>query len=338
MKPVVAVTQGDPNGIGPEVALKAVAHPRVRRACTPLLVGHPGAFLYYARKYRYHQTFVLTRTLDQSHRSAADRALPVVIPHTPPSLTVRPGRVTGAAGRSALDAILCATGLALEGAVDAIVTAPVSKQALHRAGATYPGQTEMLRDLTGAPDVVMMLVCPGLRVALATIHVPLRKVAASLSVPMLVRKGRTVRRALITDWRIAHPRLAVLGLNPHAGEGGHIGREDGSIILAAVRRLRTAGLTVEGPFPADAFFARGEYRKYDAVLAMYHDQGLIPLKMLAAGRGVNVSAGLPIVRTSPDHGTAFDIAGRGVADEQSMVEAILLAVRCARSRRQGSPP
>jgi 4-hydroxythreonine-4-phosphate dehydrogenase len=221
------------------------------------------------------------------------------------------------------------------GHADAVVTAPVSKQALHLAGIRVPGQTEMLQQLTRSKQVAMMLVSPTLRVGLVTIHVPLRAVSSTLTADLLLSRCMLVYDALRGDWRISRPRLAVLGLNPHAGEGGDIGTEEQRLILPAIAALRRKGIRAEGPFPADAFFARYAPGSYDAVIAMYHDQGLIPIKMSAGGRAVNVSVGLPIVRTSPDHGTAFDIAGRGIADPRSMVEAIRLAVLIARNRRRG---
>jgi 4-hydroxythreonine-4-phosphate dehydrogenase len=336
VKPIVAITQGDPNGIGPEVALRAALSPSVRRLCTPVLVGHPGAFFHYARAFGLRSEFTLfqgTALPDRFRRGP----IPIVIPETRRTLRVAPGRTTRMAGRSAADALLCAAGLALDGRVDAIVTAPVSKRALHRAGAPYPGQTEFLQDLTGSDEVAMMLVADNVRIGLATIHIPVRRIAAALRTDLLLRRLRVIHSALRNDWAIRVPRLGVLGLNPHAGEDGDLGDEEGRVITPALRRARAAGMAVDGPFPADAFFARKAYRRFDAVVAMYHDQGLIPLKMLAGGRGVNVSVGLPIVRTSPDHGTAFDIAGRGVADPGSMAEAIAVACTIARNRRTHHP-
>jgi 4-hydroxythreonine-4-phosphate dehydrogenase len=225
----------------------------------------------------------------------------------------------------------------LGGEARALVTAPVSKHALHLAGINAPGQTELLQRLTRSPHVAMMLVSGPLRVGLVTIHTPLRNVSRTLTHALLRERVTVIHRALRTDWRIRSPRLAILALNPHAGEGGDIGNEEQRVIIPVIASLREDGLRLDGPFAADAFFARYEPGVYDAVVAMYHDQGLIPLKMSARGSAVNVSVGLPIVRTSPDHGTAFDIAGRSIADPASMIEAIRTAVTLASRRRPQAP-
>jgi 4-hydroxythreonine-4-phosphate dehydrogenase len=205
---------------------------------------------------------------------------------------------------------------------------------MRQTGFAFPGHTEFLQHLTGAPEVAMMLVSRGMRVGLATIHEPLQSVACSITGDLVLAKAHLVLEALKRDWGIRNPRLALLGLNPHAGESGTLGNEEQSILIPAVRTLQTEGHICEGPFPADAFFARYQTGSWDAILAMYHDQGLIPLKMWARGKGVNVTVGLPIIRTSPDHGTAFDIAGKGIADASSMEEAILLAAELANNRRK----
>ncbi|MGA9119654.1 MAG: 4-hydroxythreonine-4-phosphate dehydrogenase PdxA, partial [Bacteroidota bacterium] len=222
----------------------------------------------------------------------------------------------------------------LRGNVDAMVTAPVSKSALHKAGYRWPGQTEMIQHLCRGPRVAMMLVTKTLRVGLVTIHLPLKDVAASITHRLVIERVSTIYNALRIDWRIPRPRLAVLGLNPHAGESRDLGDEESLQIEPALRSLRAKRMHVEGPFPADGFFARYVPGAYDAVVAMYHDQGLIPLKLLAHGSGVNVSVGLPLVRTSPDHGTAFDIAGKGKADSGSMAEAIILAGSIVKNRKR----
>jgi len=247
---------------------------------------------------------------------------------------INPGKVRAAAGRIADSAIRRGVELVLGGFADALVTAPVSKIALKMGGNPFPGQTEFLQHLTRSRKVAMMLVAGTFRVGLVTIHVPLRKVASLLTRARVSATIRVVHDALVSDWRIRHPRIAVLGLNPHAGEDGQIGTEERRVLRPVINRLGSEGLAIEGPFPADSFFARGLHKKYDAVVAMYHDQGLIPLKMAAGGKGVNVTAGLPIVRTSPDHGTAFAIAGKGIADAGSMIEAITTAVDLSRRRKR----
>jgi 4-hydroxythreonine-4-phosphate dehydrogenase len=322
MKPAIAITVGDCNGIGPEVVLKCLLRPEITRICRPMLVGPAGVFLAAARS-------VLTvREL----RSLFSQPLVVVESSSVDLRSVAPGKVSRAAGLHAAYAIKHAVRMALTGSVAAIVTAPVSKKALHLAGFNTAGQTELLQQLTSSRTAAMMLVSPFMRVSLATIHIPLRKVPRTLTLDLLNRHISTIHHSLQTDWRIAKPRLAVLGLNPHAGEDGDIGDEERRVIGPAVRTLRSRKMSIDGPFPADAFFGRYRRGSYDAIIAMYHDEALIPLKMSSQGKAVNVTAGLPIIRTSPDHGTAFDIAGKGVADPASMIEAIKLAVTLSKNR------
>jgi 4-hydroxythreonine-4-phosphate dehydrogenase len=316
-KPAIAITIGDCNGIGPEIVLKSVSDPSVRRICSPVLVGPVDAFEFYARRLRMPLP---------SHPIVESSVLPIS--------QIRPGLVSAKSGRAAAKAIEAAVHLAEAGIVQAMVTAPVSKHALHRAHVRFPGHTEMLQRLTGSKRVAMMLVSATMRVGLVTIHVPIKRVSSLITRKLLRQRIEVIHKALSQDWRIKKPRIAILALNPHAGESGDIGTEDQRIIVPVVQHLASTMMNIKGPFPADAFFARNMSQDFDAVIAMYHDQGLIPLKMSAQGRAVNVSAGLPIVRTSPDHGTAFDIAGKGIADPASMIEAIKLAVFIARNRQE----
>ena len=238
---------------------------------------------------------------------------------------VIPGEVSAVAGRQAIAAIETATSLCLDGQAAALVTAPISKAAIHLAGSPFPGHTEMLAALTGADEVAMMLVGGPLRVALVTIHEPLARVASLISVERITTVVRLAHLWLV-DSGIARPKVAVAGLNPHAGEGGEIGREEAEVIAPAVAALQAEGIAVQGPLPADTLFHAAYHGAYDAVVAMYHDQGLAPLKMIAFDEGVNVTLGLPFPRTSPDHGTAFDIAGQGIARPASLLAALRLAV------------
>lgn len=316
-KTAVAITVGDCNGIGPEIALKSVMDSSIRKLCSPVLVGPVDVFEFYASR--------LNMPLP---------SFPIVESSTLLQHDVAPGKISARSGRAAAHAIEAAVQLADAGVVQAIVTGPISKHALHRAGVRFPGHTEMLQHLTGAKHVAMMLVSSTMRVGLATIHVPLKKVPSLLTRKLLRQRIETIHESLQKDWKIKNPRIAVLALNPHAGESGDIGTEDKRIVAPVVRICAAAKMNIKGPFPSDAFFARYSPMEYDAVVAMYHDQGLIPLKMSARGRAVNVSAGMPIVRTSPDHGTAFDIAGKGIADPGSMVEAIKLAIIIAKNRKR----
>ncbi len=327
--PLIAITAGDFNGIGPEVAIKSVTRQALHRQCIPVLVGPSSVFTHYAR--------LLGKRLHLREWQGTRRPPPSGIWHVESSEvnpgSIHPGTLSFTAGEAAGEAIESAVRLAVGGFVDAMVTAPVSKQALHLAGIRYPGQTEMVQHLSGSPGVAMMLVSKHMRVGLVTIHEPLARVPALLTSELIVGRIRTIHEALISDWGIRRPRLAVLALNPHAGEGGYIGTEEQRILLPALDRLRGEGMQLAGPYAADGFFARYVRGDFDAVVAMYHDQGLIPLKMSSGNCAVNVSVGLRIVRTSPDHGTGFPIAGRGEADAGSMEEAVRLAVTIARHRR-----
>jgi 4-hydroxythreonine-4-phosphate dehydrogenase len=290
MLPRVAITAGDPAGIGPEIAVKAAHDPRVLAACEPIVF-------------------------------AAEPASPVAV-----------GEVSAAAGRAAYEAIVRAVDAARRGSVDAVATAPINKLAFARAGLPWKGHTDLIAHLCDDARVAMLFHSPQLTVALATVHVPLAEVPALLT---RARLAETI--ALTAAWMPlvgpSRPRIAVAGLNPHAGEDGLLGSEDADVIAPAVADARRAGLDVTGPWPADTVFVKAVRGEFDAVVACYHDQGLVPVKLLAFGEAVNVTIGLPIIRTSVDHGTAFDIAGRGVADAGSMVAAVLLAARLATAAR-----
>ena len=325
MKPIICLTIGDFNGIGPEVALKAAVHHEVRRICTPLLVGPLNVFDHVRKSLRIKA-------------SLAKAAFPLVNASGLPVhdvgdgiwADVEYGKITKAAGRSAGVAIEQAVALCQRREAHAMVTAPVSKEALNMAGFTFPGQTEMIALLSRSQRFAMVLLSDKLRVGLVTTHLPIREVPASMTKQRIIEKADVLYKSLQTQFGIRAPRLAVLGLNPHAGEHGLLGEEERTQIAPAVEELQGKGFDVRGPFPADGFFAAGTHKTFDAVLAMYHDQGLIPLKLMAFERGVNFSAGLQVIRTSPDHGTAFDIAGKGKANAQSMIEATKLAARFAR--------
>jgi 4-hydroxythreonine-4-phosphate dehydrogenase len=286
VKPRIALTVGDPAGIGPEIVRKTAVDPRVTAVCEPVIYGPP----------------------DGDH--------------------FEPGVLSADAGRAAYDALVRATGDAMARRVDGIATAPVSKSAFALAGLRWKGHTDLLGHLTGSPRVAMMFWSEPLKVVLATVHDPLSRVPALLTGEVLAGIFDLTARDL-PRFGIAEPRIALAGLNPHAGEDGLLGSEDGQVLRPAVEAARARGLHVDGPFPADTLFVRAVRGEFDVVVACYHDQGLIPVKLLAFGRSVNVTLGLPIVRTSVDHGTAFDIAGRDVADASSMVEATLLAARLA---------
>jgi len=288
MRPRIAITAGDPAGIGPEIADKAARDPRVLDVCEPVVYAQP--------------------------------------PIEPFAI----GEVSAAAGRAAYDTILRAVEDARSGRVQAIATAPINKAAFARAGIPWKGHTDLLAHLCGVARVAMMFHAPELNVVLATVHVPLRDVPELLT-QALVEDMLALTAESLPQFGFPAPRIAVAGLNPHAGEDGLLGTEDQHVLAPAIAAARARGVNVTGPFPADTVFGRAARGEFDVVLACYHDQGLIPVKLLAFGRAVNVTLGLPIIRTSVDHGTAFDIAGHGVADAGSMVEAVLLAARLARA-------
>lgn len=317
----IAITIGDINGIGPEVTLKALTQTPWLRAFRVAIIGPESAVRFWQNHLRIDLLLPRIASLEEW----PEGAFAAVLDEDREQPDIRVGELSSAAGKISGKALAQAIQLACAGKVHAIVTAPVSKQALHLAGFHYPGQTEFLAEGLGAADFAMMLSADQFRVALATTHLPLRQVAAAISRDLIVRRLRVLQRDLTTRFRLAQPRIAVTGLNPHAGEGGLLGDEEQTIIAPAIQQARNEGIAAEGPFSADALFGRFKKNRFEAYLAMYHDQGLIPLKMFGFGRAVNYTAGLPVIRTSPDHGTAFDIAGKGLAEPASMVEALRLA-------------
>jgi 4-hydroxythreonine-4-phosphate dehydrogenase len=328
-RPLVVLSGGDPNGIGPEICLRAAGSAPVRGVCRPILVGDPSVFEYYRRKFRIGVT--LTQA-DPGCLPAGGSAVPVItIPRTR-AFRPSPGRPSRAAGLIAGRSLEMAVLLCRSGTADALVTGPLSKSTLNLAGFRFPGQTEMVARMSGAASPLMILVNGKFRVALVTAHIPLGRVAPALTPARVTDTLRGFHASLRGDFGIGRPEIAVLGLNPHAGESGLLGAEEEEIILPAIRSLRRKGLLVSGPFPADGFFGKRSETTFDGVVALYHDQGLIPLKMSGFSSVVNVTAGLPVVRTSPGHGTAFDIAGKGTADPSSMVAAVLAAVGICRNR------
>lgn len=322
------MTAGDCNGVGVEVLTKALAE-----------IGKEFAGIQWAiccnRQTLGDYARVMNLPIEITPEGAVISGVKCEILDCSAYAPVRFGEVSADAGRLALEQLERAIDATCAGEFDAIITLPIAKIALEYAGWEFPGQTEMLAARSGGKPM-MILLSGAVRVALATIHIPLADVPARITPERVADSVRQLHSTLRQDFAVPQPRIAVLGLNPHAGESGRIGTEEQTAIIPAIQHVRTEGITADGPFPADGFFAFGEYTRYDGILAMYHDQGLIPLKLLAKGGGVNVTAGLPIVRTSPDHGTAFGIAGRGTADPISTMEAIRTAVEIVRSRRNMS--
>lgn len=322
MKPV-AVTFGDAAGIGPEIVVKTFADDAFISKHPALVVGDTGVLQRAAAQWAPGLN-VISIENPERHSPALGSMHVVNVSELPAELPW--GQVSAAAGRAAFEAIRNAIDWANNARVSAICTAPIHKEALAAAGVPYPGHTEMLADLSGTADYGMMLMNPQLRTLLVTVHCSLIEAVRQLSVALELRAIRLAHRSL-QDMGIALPRIAVAGLNPHAGEGGLFGREDIEIIAPAVEKARAQGIDAVGPLPGDTVFMHARKGRYDIVVAQYHDQGLIPVKLLGVEDGVNVTVGLPFVRTSPDHGTAFDIAGRGVADPASLKTALATAHR-----------
>ena len=321
--PLIAVALGDPCGIGPEVALRALADPTTVADTRFVLIGSGAVLREVAGRFGLDD--VSWRALgDGEDPRRADGTTLIDIADVPASLAAS-GRETAEGGRCAGLAVERAARLALDGRVDAIVTAPLNKVALKRGGFDWPGHTEMLAALCGAPKPVMMMVGGGLRAALVTTHVAVSDLPRHITRDNVLATIRIVDHDLRRRFGVASPRIGVAGLNPHAGEGGRFGLKEQTDILPAIEAARAEGVDCEGPFPADVIFTPAKRERFDAVVAMYHDQANIPVKMLAFESGVNVTLGLPIIRTSPDHGTAFDIAPRGVADPGSMKAAVVMA-------------
>ena len=329
-RPRIAVTLGDPNGVGPEVVLKCLADSRLMKFVKPLLVGSAHVLKVHANTLGYRDLRI--HVVQQVPERLQEGGLTVLDTAKGDKPRVEFGQVTQDAGRLAMKAVEAATDLCLDGHVEAMVTAPISKEAIVLAGYDDLGHTEFITRRTASDTSAMMLISDELRVGLVTGHIPIWDVPKRVTPEAILEKIQVISASLSQDFGIDRPKIAVLGLNPHAGDGGVLGREESDTILPAIERSCEEGNLVFGPFPADSFFGIGAYRLYDAVLAMYHDQGLIPFKTLAFESGVNFTAGLPIVRTSPDHGTAFNIAGEGKASPGSMRSAVYLALDIIRRR------
>jgi 4-hydroxythreonine-4-phosphate dehydrogenase len=333
-KPILGITMGDPAGIGPEVVAKAFATRSIHRLARLLVIGSRPVM---ARTVRNLRLPLAVRPA-QGHEPGLSRpgVLPVLDPLTEQPARFPVGIVSKPAGAAAVAFIQKAVHLALLGCIDGIVTGPINKEAINLAGYDYPGHTELLADLTHSREVGMMILGGPLKIMFVTTHVALRDLAAQLTPARIGKAIRLAHRALREYFGVRRPAIAVAALNPHAGEAGLFGDEERTKILPAVRRARRAGIRASDPLPADTLFAKAARGNFDAVVAMYHDQGLIPLKLLAFGTCVNLTVGLPIIRTSVDHGTAFDIAGRGVADPGSLLEAVTLAAKLAANRQGAS--
>lgn len=328
-KLTVGITQGDENGIGYEVIIKALADARILDSFTPVVYGSSKIFGFYRK---------LIHNLDPmdvySINSAKDAKFHKIniVNCIPDTVVVEPGQASEDAARDAITSLETAVKDLKDGLVDVLVTAPINKQSMDKVGFGFTGHTEFLQKAFGAKDVLMFMVSDRMRIALVTQHIPIRDVPAAITKEKILSKLRLMKASLQRDFCVDDPKIAVLGLNPHCGDGGLLGKEEQEVIIPAVKAAQEEGINAFGPYSPDGFFGLGNYSRFDATLAMYHDQGLAPFKTISFADGVNFTAGLPVVRTSPDHGTAFEKAGRDESDPHSMISSIFTAIDIYRNR------
>lgn len=328
-KPLIGISVGDINGIGPEIVLKAVSDIRILEYCVPIIFCNNKVLNFYRKNVpELQQTFNIIKDFDKVSTKQVN-----LFNCWEEEVTVTPGVLNDVGGKYAVLSLKSATEALLQNKIQGLVTAPIHKKNVLNNNFNFTGHTPYLQDAFKATDVVMMMVADNFKIALVTEHVPVQEVSKHITNAKLQAKFNILKNSLIKDFGIAQPKIALLGLNPHAGDEGVIGDEEQKVIIPFIKKEKQNSL-IFGPYAADAFFARGQYEQFDAVLAMYHDQGLIPFKSLASGEGVNFTAGISGVRTSPDHGTAFDIAGKNEANYLSMLQAINTCVDVIRNREE----
>lgn len=327
-KIIIGISHGDINGIGYEVIMKTLVEPRILEMCTPIVYGSP-------KVAAYHKKALNLETFNFNHIRSASEADPRkanIINCVDDNIRVELGRSSEMAGEASYMALEKAVDDLKQGEIDALITAPINKDNIQSEKFNFPGHTEYLAEQFQVRDYVMLMVSESMKVGVVVGHAPLSEVAARITKSAIVHKLRIINQSLEKDFLIKRPRIAVLGLNPHAGDNGLLGREEIEIIIPAIQQAKDEGIIAVGPYPADGFFGSGDFVKFDAILAMFHDQGLIPFKMAAFDRGVNFTAGLPVIRTSPAHGTAYDIAGEDKATPDSFREALYLAIDIHKNR------
>jgi len=329
-KPVIGVSCGDLNGVGVELIIKTFSDIRILELCTPVVFASNKVLNFYRKSLPEHN-FNWQNVKELSNLNAKQIN---IYNCWEEEVMISPGQLNEVGGKYAVRSLLAASHALKQNEIDGLVTAPIHKKNVQSSEFNYTGHTPFLKNFFGATDVVMILFANEFRVALVTEHVPVNEVASNISKEIIIRKLNILNESLKKDFGIDKPKIAVLGLNPHAGDEGLIGKEEETIIKPAIKEAKQNNMLVTGPFSADGFFARGLQNRFDAVLAMYHDQGLVPFKTIASGEGVNYTAGLPAVRTSPDHGTAFDIAGKGKADEASFRTAVFECIDIINRRRE----
>lgn len=325
----VGITHGDINGIGYEIIIKALADSRILEMCTPIVYGSSKVAAYY-RKAMDNEIFTFN-TVNTAKEANPKR--PNIINCVSDEVRVELGKSTKMAGQASLAALEAAVRDLKSGDINVVVTAPINKENIQSENFSFAGHTEYFAKEFGTKNYLMLMISDILKVGVVTGHIPLAQVVESITKEKIVSNLRVLHKTMLEDFSIRKPRIAVLGLNPHAGDGGLIGDEEERIILPAIRQANEEGIIALGPYPADGFFGAGEFKKFDATLAMFHDQGLIPFKSFAFESGVNFTAGLPVIRTSPGHGTAYGIAGEGVASEESFRNALYLAIDLHANRK-----
>lgn len=324
----VGISIGDYNGIGPEIIMKALKDKAITDFFTPIIFGSGKLFTYQKNIFKLNHNFNYITEVAQAQNDKIN-----MLNLWKDNVNVDLGKPTEESTKMAIESLEAATNALMNGEVDVLVTAPINKEEMLKQGFAHAGHTGYLEEKFEKKGL-MFLVTEDLKVAVSTHHIPLAQVAENISKEKIKKQIKMLNQCLIEDFQIERPKIAVLGLNPHSGDGGAIGKEEIEIIEPAIRELFDNGILAFGPFPADSFFQPSKYRNFDAVLAMYHDQGLAPFKTLAYEEGVNYTAGLPFIRTSPDHGVAYDIAGQNIADEQSFSEAIFTAVKIFKNRQE----
>jgi 4-hydroxythreonine-4-phosphate dehydrogenase len=326
----VGISVGDINGIGIEVILKTLSENRILDFCTPVVYGNTKIASFYRKSLGLNDfSFNVIQNADQANPKRAN-----MINCWEEDVKVEPGQITEAGGKYAFLSLERAVADLTGGQIDALVTAPINKHNIQREEFSFPGHTEYIQHKTGSPDSLMFLIGEDVRVGVVTGHVPVSEIAGKITREAILSKLELMHRSLKEDFWIQRPKIAVLGLNPHAGDNGLIGNEEQEVIIPAIKDAADKKIFAFGPYPADGFFAANSHLKFDAVLAMYHDQGLVPFKYIAFHNGVNFTAGLPVVRTSPDHGTGYDIAGKNAASESSFREALFAAINIVKRRRE----
>jgi 4-hydroxythreonine-4-phosphate dehydrogenase len=324
----VGISHGDINGISYEVIMKTLIDPRIMEMCTPIVYGSPKVAAYHRKALNIESMSFnhIRAPYEASHNRAS------IINCIDENIRVELGKSTEVAGESSFQALERAVADLKKGNIDVLITAPINKDNIQSENFKFPGHTEYLAQQFNARDFVMLMVSHNLKVGVVTGHVPLAEVPSHITKDKILSKLRIIARSLVQDFSVTNPRIAVLALNPHAGDNGLIGNEEQNIIIPALDQARNEGITALGPYPADGFFGSGDFSKFDAILAMYHDQGLIPFKLTSFDQGVNYTAGLPVIRTSPAHGTAYDIAGEDKASPDSFREALYLAIDIHKNR------